>query len=321
MIVEARPALHSVVVAIDGEAECGKTTTIKGVETEAAFQRSIIPGLLTGDPTISNFDPSQFSDETVRQFDELQSHMAFSSITKISAGNMFRAVALYKALLELNDQPKSQFEASDTQEVRDLLALPGIKDTLQSDPNIKNQVSHVAKMLGVQALCGTLFCDAITEAYFANGGGNLVIVDARDPIGHMRRNGILGRATGQIDPVSVLPIYIDTPAEVAAQRGKGEYKANLARIEMRRKLDRERDELPVVPPTELVAGYSKWLKLIFANISTGETPISPLRLDNGARTSLGNIQNLSGRLALAAQELGHNLYHRDFPDVLCWDPS
>lgn len=313
--------MHSVVVAVDGEAECGKTTTIYGIETEALYQASLIPGMLSGDPTISDVPPDWFPEASTQSLINLQGHLAFNSIAQISAGNMFRAATLYKVLLELQGQPRAQFEPADTDGVRELLLVPGIKDVLQTDPNIKNQVSPTAKLLGVQALCSAIFCDAIVEAYHADGGGNLVIVDARDPIGHLRRNAALGKGGRQIDPTSVMPIYIDTPAEVAASRGSGDYDANLARIRMRRETDTSRTELPVVRPTELLDEYGEWLRRLFTNMKDGEAPVPPFRLDNGESLGLGGIQNFSGHIAVAAQELGHNLFHRDFPGAVCWNPA
>jgi cytidylate kinase len=305
---ECGPEVHSVVVAIDGEAKSGKTTVINSMYEQAVYQANIIPALLRGGLSRVSGNISSMNESLQETLIQLQESLTFNHTRKISAGNAFRAATFYNQRL---GDAKTQFDASDTEVLRTLLAQEGMIDTLQSDPRIENQVTEVARMAGVQALCGALFCDEIHAAYNAYGGGNLVIVDARDPIGHMRRNNLLGKNPGQVHPASVMPLYIDTPAEDAARRETDEFAVSLERIMVRRITDRTREELPVIRPNNLVEDRQEWADNLFRGSTTRDEPVSPLRVDNSERVSLGDIQHFSEDFATLAQRLGHHLYLLD----------
>lgn len=310
--------MRSVVLALDGPAKCGKTTIVNCIAEEAILQASTAPGIIVGNPSISDI---KLPDRTLSKVHDLQEDLAFNAVTKISAGNVFRAAALYKALLELDGTVKSRFDSTDTAMLRGMLARPGIQDVLQNDPNVGQQVTPVSMMLGVQALCGSIFCDSVSEAYHANGGGNLVVVDARDPVGHFSRNGLLGKASDQIDPSRVIPIYIDTPPEVAASRMPGDYAANLAIVNERRLTDVTREELPVVRPPMLRDDFDGWLSEMFTDLPFRDVVLPPYCLDNGEHVGLDAIQKFSARIAQVAQKVGHNLFQYSSPVSLCREPS
>ena len=293
--------ISSVFVAVDGEAKCGKTTVIEDIAAEAGYQELTFRKY--SDP--AGFKEWNFSEALASNVASgiaqlVESH-AFENIITISAGNAFRAAALYQALLELNGDSKSEFQPIDTHELRNLLALDGIVDVLQNDSNIGRRVSTVARFTGVQALCGSLFADFALEAYQKDGGGNLVIADARDPIGHLMRNDRIGFGDNQIDPTTILPIYIDTPPDVAAERMNGDFKDNFATVVERRRLDATRDELPVVRPDGLIDNYDTWIKLL-ADAWSAEELAPVYRLENDRNVNLANIQYFSGNIAVLASD-------------------
>src|SRR5690554_4506983 len=108
--------IESVVVAIDGESKCGKTTVINAIADEALFQARLIPNLL------ENGGEWGFVDDTLLELETLQQRWGFDNITKISAGNSYRAAALYMALCEIKGIEKSEFVAEDISAVREILA-------------------------------------------------------------------------------------------------------------------------------------------------------------------------------------------------------
>jgi len=289
------------VVAFDGESKCGKTTIINAVATEAFYQASVIPSLLDGTGGFS----TATIDNVRCELSAFQEALTFNSISTISAGNMFRAAALYVSEEEKKGAMKESFDSSDLSKLRDLLAVDGIQDVLQEDPTIGRRVSSVAKMPGVQALCSSIFCDNIITSYHADGGGNLVIVDARNPVGAMQRNGIIGNGESQIMPGSILPIYIDTPTEVAAARMGGVLADKIEEVSSRRHMDATREELPVTAPEVVIDDMSIWLKQ-FDDSEARATVAVPYRLDNGEGVGLNNIQYFAGRIAVSAQ------------DIACW---
>ena len=297
-------SIESVVVAFDGESKCGKTTIINSVAKEAEYQAGVIPGLVEqidrGEWDISG------SSDLKSQLEVLQGRY-FDTITTISAGNAFRAAALYTSLLELDGQKKAEFTASDSEAIRELLAEEGINDVLQTDPNVGKRVSYVGKMMGVQALCGTIFADQVSAAYRQNDGANLVVIDARDPVGHLRRNKKVGLKRAQIHPASIVPIYIDTDDETAARRMGGDYWEKLEEVSGRRHADATRNELPVVKPDNLVYNFEDWLHQFPASVHQTEIAI-PYRWDNGERTSLEHIQYFAGVIAAHAQNQAFFLY-------------
>jgi hypothetical protein len=299
--------IKSVLVAVDGESKCGKTTVVERIATEAEYQ-TLTFNQFSDSEILSDwgFSPD-FSSRLASNVARLNDLHSFRNIIAISAGNAFRAAALYQALCELDGDTKSEFVPDDADIIRRLLATDGITEVLQNDPNIGRRVSTVAQFAGAQALCGALFADIALEAYQQDGGGNLVIADARDPIGHLLRNNMIGIGGRQIDPTTILPIYIDTPADVAAERMSGDYNDNLAIVLERRLLDASGDELPVVRPDGLVDDFQSWTKSLAAAWS--ENQLAPtFCLDNGRQIQLDNIQYLGGVVAALASDTAIHSY-------------
>lgn len=293
--------VHSMVVAFDGESKCGKTTFTEMVAEEARFQARFYRGDELGD----DWDPG------VRQsikdgVADWANAINFNNVDTISAGNAFRAAAYYALRQEANGQVVTSFAERDIDSIREILDEDGIIDVLQNDSEIGRRVSSTAKLMGAQALCGAIFCDFISEAYHRDGGSNLVVIDARDPIGHMRRNDMLGTGAGQILPASVLPIYIDTPAEVAASRMAGEMHENVRLIEGRRLDDATRSELPVRRPDDLSEDFSGWFGWHLRQTTT--TEVSPHFLaTNNEVITLENVQGLASHVAALAHTVGAQL--------------
>jgi len=302
-------SVHSTVVAFDGESKCGKTTIVQAVALEAEYQARIIPNTLHGE-----FSSTWPLNEDARQsLTALHQHLTFNSINTVSAGNMFRAAAYYVVSEERKGNRKTALNDSDVGTLRDLLCTDGIVDILQNDPDIGRRVSPVATMVGARALCETVFCDAVLYAYHAQGGSNLVVVDARDPIGIMQRHDILGSSDNKIDPASILPVYIDTPLEVAAQRRGGNLEEQIADVRSRRMTDATRQEFPITRPTNLIDEFNMW-QLQFFDVARESEIATPYCLNNGEHVGLDSIQNFAGHIAVTAQEVGHTLWHRVVAD-------
>ena len=294
--------IDSVVVSFDGESKCGKTTLINNVANEAIFQAGIIPRV------VNQLDRGQVPESTRESLLKMHELYYFDNIVKISAGNVFRAAALHVALLELGGHKKNSFNIEDSDDIRELLAVGGIEDILQDDPNIGRQVSIVGKMAGVQALCATIFCDEVVEAYHRDNRANLVLADARDPIGHLERNGRIGNNEGQVVPASILPFYIETSPEAAASRMKGDYNTNLALVIARRESDANRTDLPVLRPAVLLEDFDEW----YSQFMNPDSPLAiaePYLFHNGEKRQLDNVQNETCIFAAAAQNQGVNLFH------------
>lgn len=288
-------SIESVVVAIDGESKCGKTTVIDNIGEEAQFQHQIVPNVLEDPEWAPILGP-----ETREELQAGYNQRAFRSIITISGGNAFRAAALRVALSELIGEPKAAFTSDDESAVVEMLALPGIEDVLQNDPNIGSRVSELAQLPGIQNLCSFIIARSVQDAYHAHDGGNLVVVDARDPVGHLVRNGIVGNEARQIPVDNILPVYIDTSPEVAASRMGGDYPTNLATVIRRREADSTRDELPVIRPQHMLTDWGKWLRQ-FAQ--PREALALPLLVPNSHEVDLENIQFLGGWLAAAAHDV------------------
>ncbi len=285
----------SMIVAFDGESKCGKTTFADEVAQGAQWQKDLYNGVGLSDELLAEMDknPAMASLKST----------GFQNITTISAGNVFRAAALYTIIEEERGNNIESFAPSDDSKLRSMLREEGMIDILQNDPSIGARVSHVAKFAGVQALCGSLFCDTIEQAYFADGGHNLVVVDARDPVGHMKRNNLLGTEAGKIVPLSVLSVYIDTPTEVAASRMKGSLEDNVRLVAERRYADANREELPVLPPSVTVPVQAWADQVPFWDGSTIESldePLPPLHIMNGTESSLEYVKYIGDILAASA---------------------
>jgi len=295
--------IESVVVAFDGESKCGKTTIIKAVAERAGVQATIIPAIQTHAQQ-GLYDLGSFTEGTVEKLGFLQEAYGFTHIQTISCGNAFRAATLYKAIREMKGERVEGFTQQDIDPVRALLKSEGIIDILQEDPNIAEQVSVVGNMPGAQNLGGTLFCDSVRRAYFKDGGANLVVVDARDPIGHMWRNQLAGQRSDQIHPSAILPVYIDTSAEASARRIEGDYEVNYRKVLERRSEDRNHHENPVVRPTEFEKTLNGWAhQALLASSTSGET-VKPYLFDNNIDDpdSL-RIKGFANEIAVVAQDV------------------
>jgi len=301
-------ALHSVLVAVDGPSKAGSTFFMDAVAAEATHQGSAIPRILADarpESVGGRMRPS-----VKGELAELQRLTAFRSIVRISAGNAFRAAALHviseaakgHAITTFNNNPEA------AQSVLSIFQDPGQHDRLQHDPAIGVQVSKVAQMAGVQVLCRTVFCNAVVSAYNANGGGNLVIADARGPVEQLLWHGSVGSQPGKIEAASILPVYIHTPVDISAARLGGNLQEKIAYVAGRRRDDAERTEFPVIVPDELIEDYDEWLKQ-FAVPAIGGNVALPLRIDNGAANP-ANIQYLGGMVASLAQGVAYTLGRR-----------
>lgn len=266
---------RSVVIALDGESKCGKTTVIDAIAAEAEQLQ---------------LEPSD--------------NAQFGSVIKVSAGNLYRGATLYKTMLEERGQTKERFEPGDAEPLKELLSQPGTEEVLQNDQAIGKQVSFVARMLGIQALCETLLCDIVLDAYHA-GSGNLVIVDGRGPVDCFSRHTMIGDQKGQIHTATIMPVYIDTPAEDAAARLKGDFTDNLAIITARRTSDSTRSELPWTAPPVLTDDFDRWVRQFDPKTATREGLATPYRFFNGEGVTLDDVQQFSGMAALAALRLAH----------------
>ncbi|HSW99715.1 MAG TPA: hypothetical protein VLH38_01635 [Patescibacteria group bacterium] len=271
--------MHSVVAALDGPTKTGKTRFAK--EVEAAAKAS-------GRIARANHG---------RQLET----PSFNEIKTISAGNMFRAAAYLIKLEEERNRIKTKFVDGDTDRLREILQTEGIYHTLQTDPEVGRRVSPAAKLPGVQKLCGSLFCDAIVEAY--NKDGALVLADARNPCGIMDRNNILG---DPIAPASIIPIHSSTPANIAAQRQAGDYKTWFDEITERREIDKSRPEYPVHPPSHLIADLAVW-SAQFEDITPETGLVVAYDFDNGENTSPEALKSFAEHVAALALGVGSRL--------------
>ena len=295
---------ESVLLAFDGKSKCGKTTISRVVTEEARWHNEVYHETLENRKWQSMIAPADR--ESIASF--IQRHK-FDNIEAISAGNAFRAAALLISHLEEKGQPKTSFRPEDIDDVRELLAKKGVREMVQTDPKIGKLVSHTSKLPGAQALGNTIFCDQVSEAFKRDGGANLVVVDARDPVAHLKRNDLVGSAPDQIHPGAIMPIYIDTPIAVAASWVKGDYFTAVAEICDRRLTDATRVEFPVTDPDEVIHNFDVWNAQFAPGLELTDT-VAPWRFMNGPSVELPNIQWLGNLLAHAASDQAINLRHQ-----------
>ena len=294
---EARgTGIDSVIISVDGESKCGKTTMIDTVLRE---YRTITDSDEQLAAMRADGDPEGTSPYTAQ---------IFADAEVISCGNAFRAAALYKAIaeIELGEVIDEWDPETHTVPVMEILAIDGITGVLQNDEGIADTVSTVGAMPGVQGLAGSIFREDVKRAYRNEGEhGNLVIVDARDPVAWLtREDGLVGTGDEQIDPRAILPLYLDTTAETAASRLEGGVEANLATIERRRGQDRDREEYPVVRPEKLL-DREQWSRIV--DDLTRTDLLHPLEVDNN-RATIAELQNLGAYLAFKALNTGRALH-------------
>jgi hypothetical protein len=298
--------IESVVVTIDGESKSGKTTWMDNIAEEARFQEASYAHAASA-------NSGYIQNEVNRtEFQSWLETVTFNGIHQVTAGNAFRAAAHYVIEKEKAGDIKDGFDEYDTDALRDLLSQDGVKQVLQTDKTIEKRVSSVAQMPGVRALCETIFCDELTDAYHRNGGSNLVIVDARNPVDILYRNMIVGNGTDQVRPDGILPIFIDTPVEVAAKRMPGEYESNVASISARRLLDNMRPEYPFQKPERTTSNFRAWQRQF--SLFKPDTGIAvPLLHINDESLPLESIQYHAGKIASAAHDAASDLYTSRLP--------
>lgn len=295
--------LSSVLVSLDGPSKCGKTTIANEITQGAQLIGEVIDGVCADD-FIGKMNLSDEPKERhPRNMQDLRRDNCFTSALAISAGNAFRAAALYRLRLRNQGTEKDQFVPEDAYEIRRLLSDEETVHLLQNDPEIGRSVSEVARLAGIQAVCGTLFAETVRDAYMLDGGGNIVVADARDPIGHLLRNDMIGGDSYQIHPETVISLYIDTPPDVAAERMSGDYNENLNIVQLRRHLDETRDELPAIRPDDLFCDYDEWVRSLNTPWVLDRRPPT-LCLDNGRSMALSSTVHLGDRLGHLANDIG-----------------
>lgn len=301
--------LHSVVVTVDGPSKAGTTAIIERIGDAAGHQETMFSILLDQNAVVVDAGADGYDEEILSELQSRHQMATFEGVTVIRGGNFYRAAALYVMLSDLKGEPKTSLDETDADAVREILALDGIQEVLDNDPNLGRGVSDVfARYAGAQALCSTMLTDAVLNAYGEDGMGGLVIVDARDPLGHMERNSILGALPGRIDPNSIVPLYVQTPADIAGSRMPGDLDENIKLVEARRLKDATREENPVHEPTSVVKDLGGWRgELLAASpFDTGE----PFLVVNDRRISLEDLDALGAIVVAAAQKLGEQLYGR-----------
>jgi hypothetical protein len=293
----------SVLVSIDGPSKVGATFFGGHVETEIRYQQLPAQVKLDYITELRNEEPPSKDLETLRG-------TIFQHIGKISAGDFFRALTLAQIISEVNGQPVREIRP-DNPEDRDTLlefmAIEGIGKVLQKDPNIGARVSETAKLPGALDLCETAFCDAVSSSYHKSGGSNLVIADARNPLSIYARRGLIGSGQRQLVPQSIIPVYLDAPAEVAATWLGGDHATVTRQILERRQKDASRFPYPVVVPDNLTRDLSSWLDQFYP--PGDELVEKTFHLQNSYDITEKNIQYLGGIVAGVAWDL-HGMLNR-----------
>ena len=266
---------ESVLVGFDGPSKCGTTTFANAVVDQAQTL-----GLI------------------------------FDSVATYSAGNAYRAATRHVIDEEARGRKFSGLTDDDEIAVGRILMTHGIHTELQTDPVIAERVNRVAQMPNAQRICSGLFSELVARTYWGDGTrANLVVVDARDPYGVLTRNDRIGERPGQIRLASFMPVFIDTPPDLAARRMGGDYNTKLTQVLRRRREDAERPEFPVTEPEETLSDFGQWEQQ-FRGIKHRSELAIPLRFDNGEYTDLQDVSRFAGELAIAAQGLAFALHER-----------
>jgi len=294
---------RSVVVAIDGPSKSGSTFFGCHVEAEAEFQKDWAL------PRLSYIDELRGADNPSEDVETLRNSI-FRSIGRLSAGNFFRALSLAQSISEFSGRPVTQFKPESLEDrgaLLEFMAIKGIEKVLQSDQNIAANVSTVAQMPGALELCEAAFCDAVSLAYHQGDGDNLVIADARNPLDIFARRGLLGSGELQVLPQSIVPVYVDAPAEVAARWLGGDPEAKTLEILKRREADASRSHLPVIIPDNLTTELGEWAHQFYPPQDGLVT--ETFHLQNGERMTEANIQYVGGYTAAVSWDL-HMMLNR-----------
>ncbi len=263
----------SIIAGLDGPTKAGKGAYIEFIGE--GYER-----IVSGD--VDALDMLEQSGHFEDHLDALHSPAEFRRLQMISCGNYFRALALFRhtARVEYGESIDAFNPAEHTMPVVELLARPGIEETLQKDPDIRRTVSDVGAMPGSQAVAGAIFREHAKASYRIPG--SLTMLDAREPVEWLRREeGLIGLDhPGQIDPRAILPMYLHTDEEVAAMREGGDYQEELALISRRRWQDMNRDEYPVPEQPEVNLTWEEWVHQ--AHDMTRTEVGHPVWIDNNA---------------------------------------
>lgn len=293
----------SVLVAIDGPSKAGSTFLMSHIAEGAEFQKAHHSRQLDVMATIPGVQP-----ETLEGVDVLRSLM-FNRISTLSAGNFFRVGALAVILRQLDGLPLTNFNEPGTADgLKQLLAIHGIEEELQTNPAIGRNVSPMSKRVpGAIAVCETVFCEAVSAAYHADGGGNLVVADGRNPLSIFERRGLLGSGEGQIDPAGIIPVYVDTKPEHAAVWLGGDYDAKLAEIIARRDTDASRPEHPVEVPSGMDGDLGHWAGQFIPGRADNSLP-TVFQFRNGPGV---DVMRMGDNIATLALDLHASLYNAE----------
>lgn len=281
---------ESVLVVLDGPTKVGTTYLANEIDSAAVAAGLVYPDDYF-EPWMTGFETAATQDAT------------FAKVMRFSAGNVFRAATLLVA--EEGDKPA--FGLDDVPAIREVLARTDIEPVLQHDPRIKESVSTVAKAEGVQDVCNTIVGQMVTEAYFADGGANLVILDGRRPLTILDTYGFFGAGPGQVKPESTLPVHVSAPVDVAARRlvkpvegeGQADYERRvLAEAEIigrRRAQDEGREEFPYVVPELLTPSLEVWTAIVSGRAAGNRA--THFHFDNGENTTPFDVKRFAGQVA------------------------
>ena len=300
----------SVLAAVNSESKVGGTSLAHMIAAGA-----IRLGLVE-DPTLNGCELPV--DNGLR----LEGAPCFSAVETVSAGDVFRAVALRYAELEDSGIQQDKFTDGDVPHIREILARNDIQAVLQTHPRIEDSVSTVAQTPGVIDLCHGVYTSMTLGALQpADGSNRFVVLDARNPVEVMQAEGKIGRGLHQVAAEAIVAIHATAPVDVAAKRSlwrnpelRGlevtdpeEWSRLLAqetaRIQDRRTKDRGRDYFPYVEPSAM-SNFTDWeVKLLSAN---GGMP-NYLHFDNGERTTLSGMDAFGRRIAQVTGVLSRTL--------------
>jgi hypothetical protein len=276
----------SLVVIIDGEARCGKTSLIEAIKNGASryFERL-----------------GKFAIHLTNRNDRttLLNGSMFNKVTTISAGNAYRALALAHAISAYNGDVLDFEDEETKQGIIKMLEVEGVEEILQTDEGVARSVSNVAAMPGSQDLCRTIFTNMVSKAYNHNNGvGNLVIVDARNPLEQLVEYGVIGEEEEQIHPLRILHLFLDTPLGALEARG-----VDVTETKKRRYLDRNRKDHPFVMPNETLDRKSIPYALQHLSGLHGNCDLLPPFRVDGASMTLDDVEELGYKIAVLAHDL------------------
>ena len=285
-------------ITANGLSKCGKTTFIDAVVAQANVYQEPIDDQYAYVQELQSHD-SALASRSLRFWRSGR----FAKVTQISAGNAFRAAAHYVIEEARSGRNIKRFEPDHLDKITEILQEDGIIEHLQANAEIAGRVSAVAAMDGAQKICEPLFSRMVRQAYSvpAEDGHNLVVVDARDPVGLLHRNNAIGSGESQLRPYTILPVFIDTSTEVAASRMPGDYEKSLQEVTERRLLDATRQINPVsIPsPDRLLSSFFEW----HSQFTLPPFAADPKELHiKNDELSLDEVKRIAGFVAVAASD-------------------